>query len=57
MDLNGGFECCDDCHTKIHQAFDNKTLANELNSFNKIIETKEIQNWKKFIHKTKKKIF
>lgn len=47
-------EVCYDCHLAIHKFFDNKTLAKELNTLEKLLENNKMCNFCRWINKQNK---
>ena len=42
---------CKQCHYQIHKIFDNKYLANNLNTIQLLLENTDVQNWCNWISK------
>ncbi|KAH7488200.1 hypothetical protein PRIC1_007680 [Phytophthora ramorum] len=54
--LNTCIMICRQCHSKIHSVEDNKTLAREYNTLDKIMQHPEIINWVAYARKQKARV-
>eukprot|EP01126_Amoeba_proteus_P064730 TRINITY_DN9094_c0_g1_i1.p1 TRINITY_DN9094_c0_g1~~TRINITY_DN9094_c0_g1_i1.p1 ORF type:complete len:215 (-),score=34.96 TRINITY_DN9094_c0_g1_i1:300-944(-) len=53
VELHTGIMICRPCHSSIHKFIDNKTMAAEYNTLEKLLEHPKVQTWIPYIRKRK----